>query len=397
MALAHIVEVDARRLYVPAGFPSMFLYCVHELHFSEEAARKRIHAARAARRFPAIFSAVAEGRLHLSAVVTLAPHLTEDTADELLAAAHKTRAEIELLLAQRCPRPDVPARLEAISPLPSPTLSIEPGGPGPVGTLTERRAPGRVEAPPKVAPLSPQRYELQLTIAESTRDKLRYAKELLSHRIPSGDLAEVLDRTLDIAIHQLEKSKFAATSRPRRSSRGATGKRHIPAHVRRAVWERDGGQCTFVSPAGQRCPARTFLEFDHRDPVALGGQATVDNTRLLCSSHNQLAAECAFGSEFMANKREGARRARDEARAAAVRRAAEEREQAAAERAKELDVVPWLRKLGFRADEARRAAAHCDSTVPDATLEQRLRAALRFLSPPARRWRPAANGLTPAT
>src|SRR6266516_4098558 len=117
--LAHIAEVDARRLYVPAGFPSMFLYCVHELHLSEEAARKRIHAARAARRFPAIFSAVAAGRLHLSAVVTLAPHLTEDTADELLAAAaHKTRAEIELLLAQRCPRPDVPARLEAISPLP---------------------------------------------------------------------------------------------------------------------------------------------------------------------------------------------------------------------------------------------------------------------------------------
>src|SRR2546422_1905255 len=101
--LAHIAEFDVRRLYVPAGFPSMFLYCVHELHLSEEAARKRIHAARAARRFPAIFSAVAAGRLHLSAVVTLAPHLTEDTADELLAAAaHKTRAEIELLLAPRC-------------------------------------------------------------------------------------------------------------------------------------------------------------------------------------------------------------------------------------------------------------------------------------------------------
>src|SRR3989442_3732604 len=157
--LAHVAEVDARRLYVPAGFPSMFLYCVHELHLSEEAARKRIHAARAARRFPAIFSAVAAGRLHLSAVVTLAPHLTEDTADELLAAAaHKTRAEIELLLAQRCPRPDVPARLEAISPLPPPTLSVEPVDPKPVGTLTDQRAPGRVEAPPKVAPLSPQRW-----------------------------------------------------------------------------------------------------------------------------------------------------------------------------------------------------------------------------------------------
>ena len=63
--LAHIAEVDVRRLYVPAGFPSMFLYCVHELHLSEEAARKRIHAARAARRFPAIFSAVADSRLRV--------------------------------------------------------------------------------------------------------------------------------------------------------------------------------------------------------------------------------------------------------------------------------------------------------------------------------------------
>src|SRR3989475_9097334 len=115
--LAHIAEVDARRLYQPAGFPSMFLYCVHELHLSEESAFKRIRAARTARQFPAIFDALAEGRLHLSAVLMLAPYLTPQNADELLAAAtHKTRAEIEPLLAQRFPRPDLPARVQVISP-----------------------------------------------------------------------------------------------------------------------------------------------------------------------------------------------------------------------------------------------------------------------------------------
>ena len=67
--LAHIAEFDARKLYVPAAHPSMYSYCVHELRLSEEAAFKRIHAARAARRFPALFAAVADGRLHLSAVV----------------------------------------------------------------------------------------------------------------------------------------------------------------------------------------------------------------------------------------------------------------------------------------------------------------------------------------
>ena len=67
--LADIAEVDARRLYVPAGYPSMYLYCVDQLHLEEQAAYKRIQAARAAREFPAVFDAVADGRLHLSAVV----------------------------------------------------------------------------------------------------------------------------------------------------------------------------------------------------------------------------------------------------------------------------------------------------------------------------------------
>src|SRR6059036_331434 len=66
--LAHLAEVDARKLYLPAAYPSMFAYCVHELRLSEDAAYKRIQAARAARRFPAIFELLANGRLHLSAV-----------------------------------------------------------------------------------------------------------------------------------------------------------------------------------------------------------------------------------------------------------------------------------------------------------------------------------------
>src|SRR3970040_1359697 len=63
--LAHLAEVDARRLYLPAAYPSMYAYCVHALGLSEDAAFKRIHAARTARRFPALD----QGRLHLSAVI----------------------------------------------------------------------------------------------------------------------------------------------------------------------------------------------------------------------------------------------------------------------------------------------------------------------------------------
>src|SRR5438034_10018633 len=80
--LAHLAEVDERKLYLPAAYPSMFMYCVQDLRMSEDASLMRIRAARAARQFPAIFRALAGGRLHLTAVHLLAPHLAAGTADK---------------------------------------------------------------------------------------------------------------------------------------------------------------------------------------------------------------------------------------------------------------------------------------------------------------------------
>jgi hypothetical protein len=102
LGLAHIAEIDSRKLYRQAGYPSIHSYCVNELLLSPQVAFKRIQAARAARRFPAIFMALAMGRLHLSAIVTLAGSLTDETVDDLLnAAENKTKFELERLLAER--------------------------------------------------------------------------------------------------------------------------------------------------------------------------------------------------------------------------------------------------------------------------------------------------------
>ena len=90
----------------------------------------------------------------------------------------------------------------------------------------------------------------------------------------------MLERALDVLIAKLEKAKFAMSDKPRRI-RASANPRHIPAHVRRAVRERDGCQCTFVSEAGQRCPERRVLEFDHIDPVSRGGKATAEGMRLI--------------------------------------------------------------------------------------------------------------------
>jgi hypothetical protein len=157
-----------------------------------------------------------------------------------------------------------------------------------------------------------------------------------------------------------------------------------------------------VSETGQRCPARTMLEYDHVDAVARGGRATVAGLRLLCHAHNQYEAERVFGVGFMQGKREDARRAvagaqvprptephaRATAEAHAQATAAAHTPTAAAEaeavtRQHTADVQSGLRGLGVRAAEARRAAEYSE-TLGDVTLEERMRAALRFLYPKAR-------------
>src|SRR6185436_19867899 len=131
--LHHLAECRTRKLYLAQGYGSTHAYCVGKHKMSADVAYKRIRAARAARRFPFILHALDDGRLHLTGVVLLAPHLTETTAEELLnAAVDKTRAEIELMLARRFPQPDVPTVLTALSPASAPTASPQLA-PGPVG------------------------------------------------------------------------------------------------------------------------------------------------------------------------------------------------------------------------------------------------------------------------
>ena len=127
----------------------------------------------------------------------------------------------------------------------------------------------------------------------------------MSHQNPTGEIVPVLKRALAL-VSDLEKRKFGATDRPG-PARGATSARHIPAAVKRAVWERDGGRCTYVSDGGQRCPARSMLELDHEIPVARGGGATAENLHVKCRAHNLHAAECALGVDFMSHKRRQAR------------------------------------------------------------------------------------------
>jgi hypothetical protein len=298
--IAHLAELDARRLHLAAGFSSLFTYCTEVLGLSEAEAYNRIEAARTARRFPVILDMLGEGILNLTTVRLLARHLTAENHEALLTeAARKSRRQVEELLAGHCPQPDVAPSVRKL-PATTPTLSpATPAASVPATNVLSADASPPIAAaptrPPTVSPRAPDRYEVRFTASAETCEKLRLAQDLLRHAIPSGDMAQIIDRALTVLLEDLARKKFAATTRPRTSRGTALGSRDIPAKVQRAAWLRDGGRCAFVGKGGRRCNERAFIEFHHLDPYGVGGEPTVENIDLRCRAHNAYEAELFYG------------------------------------------------------------------------------------------------------
>jgi 5-methylcytosine-specific restriction endonuclease McrA len=293
--IASLAELDARRLYLGQGCSSLFTCCTQVLHLSEHAAYNRIEAARAARRFPAILQLLADGAINLTTITLLAPRLTDANHETLLEAArHKSKREVEHLLAALNPQPVVPSTIRKV---PAPRSCASP--PLLVAGVSEKAAlsvPCHPPSPrrPVIAPLAPEQYKLQVTISRDTHDKLRRAQDLMRHQIPNGDVAVIVDRALTLLVTELERTKCAATDRPPAPRQARTGSRHIPAAIRREVWKRDAGRCAFQGENG-RCTETGFLEFHHVIPYADGGEAVANNVQLRCRSHNSYEAEQWFG------------------------------------------------------------------------------------------------------
>jgi len=311
--VAHIGEVDERRLYARQACSSMFVYSTEVWHLSEHEAYLRITAARASRKHPMLLTMLAEGRLHLSGIAKLAPLLTEANREELLArAAGKSKREIEELVAELSPRPHVPPAIRKLPHRAATTPRQKPTELGPERVLTAEPA-RRVEThpaqpvpstpvlppsrPPMVEPLAPARYKVTFTASASLRDKLERLQALMDE-----DLAAVIEAAVTEKLERLEARRYAQTKSPRKNieeTDTSPSSRYIPAAVRRAVWKRDGDQCGFVDQKGRRCTERRGLEFHHHDPFGRGGGHDPDTISLRCRTHNAYLAERDYGKEVM--------------------------------------------------------------------------------------------------
>ena len=162
----------------------------------------------------------------------------------------------------------------------------------------------------KVRPLGNGRYEMKVVIDAECHRALEQLRGLLSHVDPHmtlGQLAATAERPAQApasgsitsapktkrnpdgqarsAAHRNAQPTHAATSAPKRSAPAA---RAIPVAVKRHVWNRDGGRCSYVDPRSRRrCASRHLLQIDHVFPYALGGRAEPANLRLLCATHHR--------------------------------------------------------------------------------------------------------------
>ncbi len=382
--VAHLGEIEERRLHLIAGYGSMFDFCVKGLGLSEGEAFRRILASRLGRRFPVVHAKLASGAVHLSALELLRERLTDENHAELLdAVSGKSKREVEVLLAARFPRPDVPSTIRKLPKRPdlrsnstSTTLELERRATAEVGEQSRAR----------IEPLSEARFKIEFTAGAELRAKVELCRDLLSHANPSRDLAVVIERAIDLLLGELESQRLARRRRPRRAGvvRGAKASR-VTSAARREVFQRDGLQCTYVSPQGRRCETRAFLELDHTEPRACGGSNEPENLRVRCRAHNQLWAEQVFGREVVERSRHFCQQKRRRRRDGEQPGESQSREAEAPSSSPLEKVRLALTGMGFRDAQARKAVAeverrHDATGLP--TLEEALREAVLVATMP---------------
>jgi 5-methylcytosine-specific restriction endonuclease McrA len=325
--LVALADFDRERRWLELGHASLFYFLHRELGLSKGAAFYRKTAAELIQRFPEVTEPLRDGRLCLTSVVELSKVLTPENRAEVLprffhlskgeakavSAAiepHEAAPHREVVTAVRAPAahvlalasggergPDFGTHVPGSNPLVHPDEPIARDQLG-VTQPAKLPPPAAPRARPAAAePLTAELSRLHVTVSRRFLEKLESARAALSHSHPGASAQEILEAGLDLLIERSAKRK-GQVQKPRHEPPPAKPE-HVPAHVKRAVWERDGGRCQWKLDSGGICGSNHRIEFDHVVPLGRGGPSTIENVRLLCAVHNGLAARHAYGDAWM--------------------------------------------------------------------------------------------------
>jgi len=226
-------------------------------------------------------------------VVELARVITpENSADVLPRFFYLSKQEAKAVAVEICPAAVIPRR-EVVTEVPR-AAPFHPGE-TPLAHFVQA-APQAV--PMQSEPLTPNLQRIHMTVSKQFLEKLDAARKGQGHAQPGASAEKVIEAALDLLLAQQAKRR-GEVKRPQQNPRPAKNASQIPAAVRREVWSRDGGKCTWPLDSGGICGSTLRLEIDHVVPRGRGGPSTVDNSSLACKFHNQLAARQAYGDGWM--------------------------------------------------------------------------------------------------
>ncbi len=338
--LVALADFDERRRWVELGHSSLFYFLTRELRLCKSAAQYRKVASELIQEIPDVIEPLRRGDLCLTTIIEVAKVVTTENWKTVLPRFYglSRREAIEVVTALQ-PHPAPPARtvVTSVRPVPSsrsvvpasshalaPESAGEPRGLALTGTasgptslrvssaeepsssVSTPAVPSMTPARPiEVVPLTAEQSRIHLTVSKEFMKKLEAARDAMSHAMPGATPAEILEAGLELLLAKAAKRK-GLVEKPREDTRPAKGD-HIPAHVRREVWKRDGGRCQWPVSSGGVCGTTRHLELDHVHPRSLGGASTVDNLRVVCRAHNDLAARLALGDDLMNSYTSGLR------------------------------------------------------------------------------------------
>jgi len=282
------------RSFVTAGYPSLFVFCVQALGYSEGAAWRRSAAAKALSVSPELYQQLRDGQITLYAAAELSKVVTAKNSKEIIN------------LASGCSKQEVK---ELVADFSAPRTKAKQTERVRVNRVIQDISPPLELTSPEKCKAQKKSYTVTLELDEAEMELINQAQVVLSTR-------KVKDTVLKAAKRVVAKEKKLTLLRERRAaklespealkvvtspekSQSKKPSRYIPADVRHAVTKRDNGRCSYVAPDGTRCCETNNLEFDHRVPFALGGQSTVENLRLVCRGHNRMYADNVFGREWV--------------------------------------------------------------------------------------------------
>lgn len=234
--------VDEQKLYLVMGYSSLFQYCLSTLDLTESQASAMICVMRKALVIPALKDALNKGEINVSRSKRITSVITNENASQWIDKAKNLRQrELEVALVTACPK----------------------------GALRER-----------ISPITPQRWELKISLSSKIEEDLSRAKELA--RVNS--LEETLEKVLEFYLKKndpLQKEVRSLRNAPRPLQRA------IPKSIRNRVLIRDKGQCTHLDEMGNRCGSRKWVEVHHVKPFSEGGDHSLENLATLCYGHHK--------------------------------------------------------------------------------------------------------------